>query len=116
MQTALNLECEKKEEAKEKVDKIVQPLWIVPVNSDDCATDWNYNMHGMDWVCRCNEGQEQSPIDLDHFGNLDRINTYIKDQISNAEFDFQYRQKDELNVIFKNNMLRITVKKNEDDI
>jgi carbonic anhydrase len=84
-------------------------MWIVPVNSDDCATDWNYNFHGADWVCRCNEGQEQSPIDLDHFGNLEKITT-------NAEFEFQYRQKDELQVIFKNNMLRIRVKKNEDDV
>jgi hypothetical protein len=52
-------------------------MWIVPVNSDDCATDWNYNFHGADWVCRCNEGQEQSPIDLDHFGNLEKITTFF---------------------------------------
>ena len=31
---------------------------IIPLPSPDCATDWNYNFHGMDWVCRCNEGLE----------------------------------------------------------
>ena len=29
---------------------------IVPLASPDCAVDWNYNFHGMDWVCKCNEG------------------------------------------------------------
>ena len=29
---------------------------IVPLPSPDCSKDWNYNFHGMDWVCKCNEG------------------------------------------------------------
>jgi len=44
--------------------KILQPVMIVPLPSPDCASDWNYDQHGADWVCRCNEGLEQSPIDL----------------------------------------------------
>ena len=38
--------------------KILQPLMIIPLPSPDCAVDWNYNFHGMDWVCKCNEGLE----------------------------------------------------------
>ena len=31
---------------------------IIPLPSPDCATDWNYNFHGMDLIFRCNEGLE----------------------------------------------------------
>lgn len=48
-----------------QTEKVVQPIIIVPLPSPNCATDWNYNSHGSDWKCRCNEGREQSPIDLD---------------------------------------------------
>lgn len=45
-------------EKKAPKKKILQPLMIIPLPSPDCAVDWNYNFHGMDWVCRCNEGLE----------------------------------------------------------
>ena len=38
---------------------------LIPLPSPDCAKDWNYNEHGEDWKCRCNEGFEQSPIALE---------------------------------------------------
>jgi len=41
-----------------KTLKIVQPVMIVPLPAPNCATDWNYDVHGDDWVCRCNEGLE----------------------------------------------------------
>lgn len=45
-------------EKKAPKKKILQPLMIIPLPSPDCAVDWNYNFHGMDWVCKCNEGLE----------------------------------------------------------
>jgi hypothetical protein len=45
-------------DAKQKKKKILQPLMIVPLPSPDCEKDWNYNFHGEEWVCRCNEGRE----------------------------------------------------------
>ena len=52
---------------------------IIPLPSPDCVTDWNYNFHGMDWVCKCNEGREQSPIDLpDTKGGIElRFNLFL---------------------------------------
>jgi hypothetical protein len=48
----------------EKKVMVREPIIIIPLPSPDCAKDWNYNSHGKNWVCRCNEGTEQSPIDL----------------------------------------------------
>lgn len=31
---------------------------IIPLPSPDCETDWNYNQHGQDWKCRCDDGLE----------------------------------------------------------
>jgi len=62
---SLGLTCEAEEPTPVvKKNKVLQPVMIVPLPSPDCATDWNYDQHGADWVCRCNEGLEQSPIDL----------------------------------------------------
>jgi hypothetical protein len=36
----------------------------MPIPAPDCLIEWNYNHHGADWQCRCNEGYEQSPIDI----------------------------------------------------
>jgi len=33
-------------------------MMIIALPSPDCARDWNYNFHGSNWVCRCNEGLE----------------------------------------------------------
>jgi hypothetical protein len=41
-----------------EVEEVLQPLIIIPLPSPNCATDWNYNEHGADWKCRCNEGRE----------------------------------------------------------
>lgn len=46
---------------------------IVPLPAPNCATDWNYDIHGDDWVCRCNEGLEQSPIDLPFGSSLELL-------------------------------------------
>lgn len=62
---ALGLKCDLTDGvATVKKIKVTQPVMIVPLPSPDCATDWNYDLHGTDWVCNCNEGLEQSPIDL----------------------------------------------------
>lgn len=55
---------------------------IIPLPSPDCATDWNYNFHGMDWVCNCNEGLEQSPINLPHTAAAAELDY-------NADFDYK---------------------------
>jgi hypothetical protein len=59
IQTGLNIKCDTddKKPAGPKM-KILQPLMIIPLPSPNCETDWNYNFHGMDWVCKCNEGLE----------------------------------------------------------
>lgn len=55
----LGQECEKTAATDVVIeDKVIQPIMVVPIPSPDCAVDWNYNEHGKDWKCRCNEGRE----------------------------------------------------------
>lgn len=43
---------------------ITQPIIIIPTPSPFCNENWNYQRNGVDWNCDCEEGREQSPIDL----------------------------------------------------
>lgn len=43
---------------------VVAPMIIQALAAPDCKTDFNYAFHGANWVCNCNQGLEQSPIDL----------------------------------------------------
>jgi hypothetical protein len=55
--TLLNRRCSPCEEEEESILEI-QPSIIIPVESPNCKYDWNYNIHGQNWVCNCNEGRE----------------------------------------------------------
>jgi len=56
--TVLGLPCPDDAGIPEKIVHQIQPMMIIPLPSPDCARDWNYNFHGANWVCRCNEGLE----------------------------------------------------------
>lgn len=80
---------------------------IVPLPAPNCQTDWNYNEHGNDWVCRCNEGLEQSPIDMPFGSSLELLKF-------NAEFDYVNVPRDEIHIVYETNMLRIKFKEDQD--
>lgn len=50
---------------------VIQPQIVIPIEAPNCKYDWNYNFHGQNWVCNCNEGLEQSPLDLPAAKSLD---------------------------------------------
>lgn len=101
LKTALGQKCDTTEGvAIEKVTHVVQPVMIVPLPAPNCETDWNYDSHGDDWVCRCNEGLEQSPIDLPWGSSLELLKF-------NAEFDYVSVPKDRIKVHYETNMLKI---------
>jgi len=78
-------------------------MLIIPLPSPDCSRDWNYNMHGDNWVCRCNEGLEQSPINLPSPGCMNNIKI-------NAEFDYRLVKKGDILVVYHLNILRFIPK------
>lgn len=49
---------------KIKEQYALQPMMVIPVPSPDCKLDFNYKFNGADWICNCNEGHQQSPIQL----------------------------------------------------
>jgi hypothetical protein len=55
----LGKKCEETEGvAVVKKIKDIQQMILVPLSSPNCETDWNYNEHGKDWRCNCDEGRE----------------------------------------------------------
>lgn len=44
--------------------EVIDATIIIPLPSKTCNHNWNYNSHGDDWECKCQEGKEQSPIDI----------------------------------------------------
>jgi len=44
--------------------KITQPVIMIPSASPQCNQGWDYAKKGTDWNCMCEEGKEQSPINL----------------------------------------------------
>lgn len=63
--TGLGQPCEKSKAVDiKKEHKIIKPIMLMPLPSPNCETDWDYQMHGDNWQCRCKTGREQSPIDI----------------------------------------------------
>lgn len=44
--------------------KVTQPIILVSQANRMCNDEWDYSRQGSDWECTCQEGKEQSPIDL----------------------------------------------------
>lgn len=44
--------------------KVTQPIILVAQPNRVCNDQWDYSRNGSDWECDCQEGKEQSPIDL----------------------------------------------------
>ena len=49
---------------KVETHDIIQPEVIIPLPSPHCNEHWDYRKKGEDWNCECEDGTEQSPIDL----------------------------------------------------
>jgi carbonic anhydrase len=44
--------------------KVTEPIILIPLASKKCNEGWDYLNKGQDWNCECQEGKEQSPINL----------------------------------------------------
>lgn len=76
---------------------IIKPIIVVPLPSMDCEKDWDYQLHGTDWHCRCETGKEQSPIDID--------SSDILPLEYDAEFEFFTIKPAKLMAIYHENMI-----------
>ncbi len=47
-----------------------QPIIVIPVPANECNMNWDYSLKGNNWECGCNEGAEQSPIDIPDISNV----------------------------------------------
>ncbi len=63
--------CAKRKQSDFKVtpieieQKIYQPIILIPEPSRVCNDKFNYKLKGGDWECKCSEGKEQSPINIE---------------------------------------------------
>ena len=47
-----------------------QPIIVIPIPAKECNYNWNYAVKGNDWECGCQEGMEQSPINIPDIENV----------------------------------------------
>ena len=74
---------------------------MLPLPSPNCKVDFNYNLHGEEWKCGCNEQSRlQSPIDLPDHTCLKRIRNTPK-------FDYPFVKKTDIKMVYENNMMRL---------
>lgn len=45
-------------------DKVLDPVILIPLPSEECNEGWGYKVKGTDWECECKDGKTQSPIDI----------------------------------------------------
>jgi hypothetical protein len=95
--------CEEAPKIIEKRVIIKQPVIIIPLPSPDCRKDWNYNAHGKNWVCKCQVGLDQSPIDLPNPSCLKLIRL-------NANFEYNTVKKESIDIVYEINMIRMKTK------
>ena len=93
---------------------ITQPIIIIPVPSPMCNENWDYQQYGVDWKCDCEEGREQSPIDLP--AENEAIDSPVKPIFQYEEvaatskistIDGQLKQNEPLKLKMKDHALRI---------
>ena len=81
---------------------IKEPMILIPLPSPVCNEDWNYGSHGTNWNCKCSEGFEQSPINVERRCVVNANET--------ASFQWSKVQIDKLAAFYEDNMLKIKCK------
>ena len=75
---------------------------LIPLPSPVCNEDWNYGSHGSNWNCKCSEGFEQSPINVER-----RCVSNINET---ASFQWSKVKLDRLTTVYEDNMMKIKCK------
>lgn len=94
--------------------KVTEPIILIPLPSTECNEKWSYKEKGSDWECDCQEGKEQSPIDLPDSNSAilspvkpvffyEVAPCVLKDDSPDGEF----KNGDKINIKYNNGYLRI---------
>ncbi len=82
----------------QEIERVENPIILINTPSPYCNEKWNYNKYGGDWDCKCEEGLQQSPIDLPK-----------KEAATPAEhaamFDYNRVAKENLQFVWKDGMI-----------
>jgi carbonic anhydrase len=81
---------------------IKEPMILIPLPSPACNEDWTYASHGSDWNCKCSEGFEQSPINVER-----RCVSNINET---ASFQWSKVNVAKLATYYEDNMMKIRCK------
>jgi carbonic anhydrase len=95
-------------------EKHINPIILIPIPSKECNEGWTYGKHGCDWNCTCEEGSEQSPIDLPKpkdaipSPQAPIFNYQIAEPLTDV-FDEEKQQSEKVQakIVYKDNAIRI---------
>ena len=81
----------------------IQPFFLTPQPAEDCKFDWDYKFHGINWKCNCNEGLQQSPINIPPHDGLEYAEKPIK-------FEYNYLEANEIEAVQDRGIFRLRAK------
>lgn len=81
---------------------VKEPMILIPLPSPVCNEDWNYGSKGTNWNCKCSEGFEQSPINVEK-----RCVSNINET---ASFSWSKVKTSKLAAYYEDNMMKIKCK------
>ena len=81
---------------------IKEPMILIPLPSPVCNEDWNFGSKGTNWNCKCSEGFEQSPINVER-----RCVSNINET---ASFQWSKVKTNKLATFYEDNMMKLKCK------
>lgn len=81
---------------------VKEPMILIPLPSPVCNEDWNYGSKGTNWNCKCSEGFEQSPINVER-----RCVSNINET---ASFQWSKIKTSKLATFYEDNMMKLKCK------
>lgn len=92
---------------KVEIQKVKQPLIIIPLPSKFCNANWDYSKNGDNWECECKTGKEQSPINLPT--TIDSVDSAFKPNFEYLIVDKQIIIDDSQIGIYKGDVLKVRI-------
>lgn len=110
IETVLGIACEEKKDDAEEV-KVAQPIFLVSTPSPYCNEGWNYLKKGKNWQCLCEEGKQQSPINLRKYCQIPGAIKDMKNKVNSpALFQFMPVSSEDYDLVWEDNTVKLKCK------
>jgi hypothetical protein len=77
---------------------VKEPMILIPLPSPVCNEDWDYGSKGTNWNCKCSEGFEQSPINVERrcVSNINETASFQWSKVKTSKLAAYYLRRSSL--------------------